>query len=340
MQRFSWRQLAVLSLLLLACSAEALTLYAADALTKAQALYYFIQGHDYPAVGVLAHPDTQSSIAGCRGQDCDMDQLETVGLTLTNQYLDICFQPLGDAWGLPEWYNEPTPEPGTPTPTPVFVAHSTFQHPSYPGVAWVGLQFYSPTFTQWFTGCCIPLAPYDDPDEGAVDLLVQPPAPEIGACTVDGASPCGYVTPICLSGITPTPTPTPTPTNTPTPSPGDGYEDDTCAFPPYDPHSAISVGETQWRSLEPDGDVDCIHLWVWTGLHVEILTHDLGPDADTYLEVLTAAGTYSDDNGNGGLASRVEFTSTADEVVNIRVSSANGLYGPNATYGITVNQLP
>ncbi len=63
----------------------------------------------------------------------------------------------------------------------------------------------------------------------------------------------------CPSGITPTPTPTPTPlpTDTPTPAPGDGYENDD---PPD--HSAISVDEVQYRSLDPAGDVDVVHLWV------------------------------------------------------------------------------
>jgi len=108
----------------------------------------------------------------------------------------------------------------------------------------------------------------------------------------------------CPSGITPTPTPTPTPlpTETPTPTPipeGDAYEPDD---PPG--HSSIAVGESQSRSLDPYGDQDVIHLWVWSGLHVEVQTHNLGGLASTNLEVPTCSGTFSDTDG--GQASRVQ----------------------------------
>lgn len=138
----------------------------------------------------------------------------------------------------------------------------------------------------------------------------------------------------CPSGITPTPTPTPTPlpTDTPVPVPGDAWEDDD---PPN--HSAIAVGESQYRTLEPYGDVEIVHLWVWTGLHLEVVTADLGGNASTNLEVLTCSGTFYDTDGG---EARIEWTAACDEVVVIHVTSANGYYGPGETYTLQVNQLP
>jgi hypothetical protein len=138
----------------------------------------------------------------------------------------------------------------------------------------------------------------------------------------------------CPSGITPTPTPTPTPlpTDTPVPVPGDQYEDDD---PPN--HSAIAVGESQYRTLEPYGDVEIVHLWVWTGLRLEALTADLGGNASTNLEILTCSGTFYDTDGG---ESRIEWTSQCDEVAILTVTSANGAYGPGESYTLRVSQLP
>jgi len=138
----------------------------------------------------------------------------------------------------------------------------------------------------------------------------------------------------CPSGITPTPTPTPTPiaTDTPTPAPGDSYEDDD---PPN--HSSIAVNEAQYRSLDPYGDVEIVHLWVWTGLHVEVLTHSLGGLASTTVEIPTCSDTWYDTDGG---EATVAWTSHCDEVVVMTVGSANGFYGPSETYTLQVNQLP
>lgn len=140
----------------------------------------------------------------------------------------------------------------------------------------------------------------------------------------------------CPSGITPTPTPTPTPlpTNTPTPAPGDGYEPDN----PYPTHnSSIAVGESQSRTLEPYGDEEYVHLWVWTGLHVQVRTHSLGGWASTNVEIPTCSGTFADTDGGEGI---IEWTSVCDEVVVVTVRSANGYYGPGETYTLEVEQLP
>jgi len=138
----------------------------------------------------------------------------------------------------------------------------------------------------------------------------------------------------CPSGITPTPTPTPTPvpTETPTPAPGDAYEDDD---PPN--NSAIAVGEAQDRSLDPYGDVDVVHLWVWSGLHIQVRTRSLGGWASTNVEVSTCSGTFADTDGGEAI---IEWLSICDEVVVVTVRSTNGYYGPGETYTLEVDQLP
>jgi hypothetical protein len=140
----------------------------------------------------------------------------------------------------------------------------------------------------------------------------------------------------CPSGITPTPTPTPTPlpTNTPTPAPGDSYEPDN-PYPPY--HSSIAVGESQWRTLEPYGDEEYVHLWVWPGLHVRVRTYNLGGYASTDMQVPTCNGTHTD--ADGGEAS-AEWVSSCAEVVIVHVWSDNGYYGPGESYILEVEQLP
>jgi len=125
------------------------------------------------------------------------------------------------------------------------------------------------------------------------------------------------------------------PTDTPTPTPipiGDAWEDDD---PPN--HSSIAVNESQDRTLDPFGDEEVVHLWVWTGLHLEVLTHSLGGLASTNLEILTCNGMLSDTDGG---QARVEWLSNCDEVAIIRIFSGNGYYGPGETYTLQVNQLP
>ncbi len=94
---------------------------------------------------------------------------------------------------------------------------------------------------------------------------------------------------------------------------GDAYEDDD---PPN--HSSIAVNESQGRTLDPYGDEEVVHLWVWTGLHVEVRTHSLGGLASTALEIPTCSGTFSDTDGG---ESTVSWISSCDEVVVMRIWS-------------------
>jgi len=168
------------------------------------------------------------------------------------------------------------------------------------------------------TGLCLE---FETVDDGGTPVPLLADGYQVADYVLPTTTPqAGYAE--CPSGITPTPTP----------APGDAYEDDD---PPS--HSAIGVGESQGRSLEPDGDVDVVHLWVWSGLHLEVLTANLGGNASTNLEILTCSGTFYDTDGG---QARIEYTSSCDEVVIITVTSNNGYYGSGESYTLAVNQLP
>ncbi len=122
-------------------------------------------------------------------------------------------------------------------------------------------------------------------------------------------------------------------TPTPTPIPiGDAVEDDD---PPN--HSSIDINESQGRTVDLYGDEEVVHLWVWTGLHLEVLTHSLGGLAPTALEIPTCGGTWRD---TGGSEARVEWTSVCDEVVAVRIWSTNRYHGPGEAYTLSVSHLP
>jgi hypothetical protein len=132
----------------------------------------------------------------------------------------------------------------------------------------------------------------------------------------------------CPSGITPTPLPT----DTPTPAPGDAYESDD---PPD--NSDIAIDEVQNRTLEPTGDVDVVHLWVWAGLRLSVETHSLGGNASTSVEIQTCDGLKADTDGG---TAYIQWTSLCDEVIIITITSANAYYGPGETYTLETKQLP
>ena len=223
------------------------------------------------------------------------------------------------AWGIAQPYSL------------TFTVGSAYPKPDGSGRIMVPFQFTNPysdvygvPFGAHLTGLCLEFEPIDV--EGTpVPLLAD--GYQVADYVLPTTTPqAGYAE--CPSGITPTPTPT----STPTPVPGDACEPDD---PPN--HSSIAVKEAQSRSLDPYGDIDAVHLWVWSGLHLRVRTHSLGGWASTNLEVLTCSGTFADVDGGEAI---VEWTSLCDEVVPLTVSSANGYYGPGETYVLEIEQLP
>ena len=267
---------------------------------------------DYEAIGILC---TQELLAAYG--EPPVAYVDAIAMTT---------QEIAAAWGVTVPYSA-TFTLGTPYPKP-----------DGSGRLMVPLQFANPGGAYGVpvggavTGLCLEFEQADD-NGTPVPLLAD--GYQVGDWVLPTTTPqIGYAE--CPSGITPTPTPTPTPlpTDTPTPVLGDAYEPDN-PYPPY--NSAIGVGEVQVRSLDPYGDEDVVHLWVWTGLHLEVLTHSLGGLASTAMEITTGSGTWYDTDGG---EARIEWISACDEVVIIRLWSTNGYYGPGETYALQVNQLP
>jgi hypothetical protein len=265
---------------------------------------------DYDAIGILC---TQELLAAYG--EPPVAYVDDIRMTTTQ---------IAAAWGVSMPYST-TFSVGTP-----------FSKPDGSGRIMVPLQFANPGGAYGvppggpMTGLCLEFEEQDD-NGTPVPLLAN--GYQVGDWVLPTTTPqLGYAE--CPSGITPTPTPTPTPvpTDTPTPDPGDGYEDDD---PPN--HSAIGVGESQGRTLEPDGDMEVVHLWVWSGLHLEVLINNLGGNASTNLEILTCSGTLYDTDGG---EARLEWTSACDEVAILTITSANGYYGPSESYTLSANQLP
>ena len=303
---------AMLAMPLLACNPNVLSAWG-DLLGTARFIWasmWTTPDPDYDAIGIVC---TQELLAAYG--EPPVAYVDDVRMT-TGQ--------IAAAWGVSLPYST------------TFTVGTPFPKPDGSGRTMVPLQFANPGGAYGVpiggpvTGLCLEFETVDDGGT-AVPLLAN--GYQVGDWVLPTTTPqIGYAE--CASGITPTPTPTPTPlpTDTPTPAPGDPWEDDD---PPN--NSAIAVGESQGRTLEPDGDVDVVHLWVWTGLHLEVLTANLGGNASTNLEILTCSGTFYDTDGG---QARIEYTSSCDEVAIITVTSANGSYGSGETYTLAANQLP
>ncbi|MBC7236121.1 MAG: serine/threonine protein kinase [Chloroflexi bacterium] len=127
------------------------------------------------------------------------------------------------------------------------------------------------------------------------------------------------------------PTDAPTATWTPTPGvPDDVYEPDDQQPVP------ISVGETQQRSFNPDGDIDRVVLRAKAGRAYIVVTSNLAVGVDTRLELsFYGLAVENDDISPGTLASELSFTADQDGTAVIVVSNG-GRYGPERTYELSV----
>jgi hypothetical protein len=260
---------------------------------------------------------------------CTESLLATYGEPPLPYVLDIMVttEEIAAAWGISMPYST------------TFSLGAPYPKPDGSGRIMVPLQFANPGGAYGVppggpvTGLCLE---FEEVDDAGTPVPLLADGYQVGDWVLPTTTPqLDYAD--CPSGITPTPTatPTPLPTDTPTPTPipaGDGWEDDD---PPN--YSSITVNESQSRTLDPFGDEEVMHLWVWEGLHLEVLTYGLGGLASTNLQIDTCSGTFSDTDGG---ESRVEWTSRCDEVIIARIWSANGFYGPDESYTLSVNQLP
>jgi hypothetical protein len=299
---------------LLACNPNVLNAWG-DLLASARFIWdsiWTVPEPDYEAIGILC---TESLLA-TYGEP-PFAYVDAIAMTT---------EEIAAAWGVTVPYST------------TFTLGTPYAKPDGSGRIIVPLQFANPGGAYGVpiggpvTGLCLE---FEEADDNGTPIPLLADGYQVGDWVLPTTTPqIGYAE--CPSGITPTPTPTPTPlpTDTPTPVAGDAYEPDN-PYPPY--NSAIGVGEAQWRSLDPYGDLEVVHLWVWTGLHLEVLTHSLGGLASTGLQVDTCSGTWYDTDGG---EATVAWTSQCDEVVIVHVWSTNGYYGPGETYTLQVNQLP
>jgi len=127
---------------------------------------------------------------------------------------------------------------------------------------------------------------------------------------------------------------TPTVTLTPTPMLADAYEPDDVS------PKAIALGETQRHNFYLNGDVDRISFRVKAGRVYGVITSDLAIGVDTVIVVSVAGQRYeNDDAADGSLASEVYFKAMAEAIAVATISNKDA-YGAEATYDVTVIELP
>jgi hypothetical protein len=136
-----------------------------------------------------------------------------------------------------------------------------------------------------------------------------------------------------VPGITtwpPTVTSLPTDLPTVTQTPVDPYEVDD------ETPASISVGQTQRRTFQQDGDVDRVTFRVKTGGAYVVTTANLATGVDTVI-VLQVGDTRlsNDDVAPGTLASQVVYLATEDGTAVVTVQNADQ-YGPGRTYDLTL----
>lgn len=99
---------------------------------------------------------------------------------------------------------------------------------------------------------------------------------------------------------------------------------------------AISVGETQHRVFETEGDVDRVTFRAKGARTYVITTGNLATGVDTALEVQYDGQRLTNDDAHAGtLASQVVLTPTQDSTVVVLVTNSDR-YGPGRTYDLSV----
>lgn len=121
---------------------------------------------------------------------------------------------------------------------------------------------------------------------------------------------------------------------------GDSYEpDNTLATA-----RPITVnGSAQRHNFHVAGDLDWVYFDISSGYRYTIRTFNLGSCSDTVLELYDSSGTTRlayDDDGGGGLASRIEFIALTNTRLNLKVRHYSAsASGPCTQYDLEVTRI-
>lgn len=140
--------------------------------------------------------------------------------------------------------------------------------------------------------------------------------------------------------VTPSTSPTAIlPTNTPLPGCLDDYENDGV------PAAAklILINSTQHHSFCPAGDADWVMFFAKNGKTYSIATTNLGVGVDTYIYLFDSSLTApiaSNDDYNGSLASRIDFSPVADGQFFVQIKDQGDVGGPDQSYDLSLLVVP
>jgi hypothetical protein len=115
----------------------------------------------------------------------------------------------------------------------------------------------------------------------------------------------------------------------------DAYEDDGL------PSTAkeILLGETQTHHFCPEGDADWLFFFGLSGKSYSLTTSELSVGTDTIITVFSGPDTETiiaqDDDGGGGLASRVDFVAPVDGIYYAQIKNAGDIGGKGQHYNVS-----
>jgi hypothetical protein len=138
------------------------------------------------------------------------------------------------------------------------------------------------------------------------------------------------------ASVSPTPI---LPTITPLPGCLDDYENDGV------PAAAklLLINSTQHHTFCPTGDADWVMFFAKSGKTYSIATTNLGIGVDTYIYLFDSSLTAplaSNDDYNGSLASRIDFSPVADGQFYVQIKDQGDVGGPDATYDLSLLAVP
>jgi ligand-binding sensor domain-containing protein len=153
------------------------------------------------------------------------------------------------------------------------------------------------------------------------------------------STPTATQAPTPTGTLTPTHTPTVTPTPTPPPG-GDDYEpDDTCA----QATSIATDGVAQSHTFHQYADKDWVHFSASSGTTYIIQTSNVGPEANTILELYDECEQppVADDENPFGSTAQIIWTVPADGTYYVKVYNHDpDQYGRDATYDLSIRVQP